>query len=97
MNADKAKIVQDEALKRTLEDWSLKALRRAEKKICSYAMEGAFECEIDLKFPPSKPNDKTSEKVAKRLKKILADERGFDVRIIQRVNHDGAICRIIWK
>jgi len=97
MNADKAKKIQEQAFEEILKGWTTKALARAEQKIFAYSKNSKSECEIDLKFPPDKPNDKTSEKVAKRLKKILADELGFDVRIIQRVNHNGAICQIIWK
>ena len=96
MNADQAKIGGIKAEESQLCEWATKVLDRANKKIQIYSARGKDNCELDLKFPPRKPNDKTSEAVAKRVKSILANERNFDVRIVQRINHDGAIIRILW-
>jgi len=94
MNADKAKIKKQAATAELYAEWTRRAIKRAEKKIEKHIAKGY--CELDLKFPPSNPDDDTSEEVAHRLKKHLASENGYRIVLHQRVNHLGVIVKIHW-
>jgi hypothetical protein len=96
MNANEAKALREKEHSANINAWAVRAIARADEKIRLYAAKGKGSCDVDLKFPPDRPNDETSEEVATEVKRILAEERGFTVRIRQKINHDGAILEIIW-
>ena len=96
MNAKEAKELREKEHEANIVAWSVRALARVDEKVRVYAGKGLNSCEVDLKFPPDRPDDETSEEVAKAVKTVLTDERGFTVRIRQKIGHDGAVLEIIW-
>jgi len=76
-------------------EWARKAIKRANDKIALYTTQGKNECELDLKYPPRNPDDKTSVRVAE-IVVIHFESNGYACQLVQRVNHLGAICRIKW-
>jgi hypothetical protein len=79
-----------------LNEWSTRAINRAAEKIRIYTDKGKKECELDLKYPPRNPDDDISCEVAEILV-VHFEAIGYSCQMIQRVNHNGAICRIKWS
>ena len=79
----------------SIEAWADKAINRANGKITLYTTQGKNECELDFKYPPRNPDDKTSAEVAEIVVSHF-ESNGYACQLVQRVNHLGAICRIKW-
>jgi len=95
MNAEQAKIKKQTATAELYAEWTRRVINRAEDKIEKHVADG--HCELDLKFPPSKPNDDTSQEVAHRLRTHLASQDGYDVVLHQKKGHLGVIVKISWS
>lgn len=95
MNASQAKMEKRAKLARLHQAWTNSAIDRATDKITKHVEKG--RCELDLKFPPRRPDDETSRAVAERFVAIMeAPPYDYTVNMTQRVQHIGVICEIIW-
>jgi hypothetical protein len=96
MDKNQARQQANAAKEADLQKWVGRSYNRAMEKIKTRTFKGETSCEIDLKFPPRNPDDKTSYEVAEKLVTIL-EQLKYSVQAVQRTNHTGAICRISWE